>query len=133
MAELQILRSIDIENTIRLALTDYFTIYNRPLPENFVTPSLLVQMVGGSDANKIDTFDVSLDSRAKVEEDAMNLLLDAIGALRTIANESTTALRHVAVNSIGSWGNDPARPDLCMCTARLRVTAHQEIETITKS
>lgn len=132
MAEIQILRSIDIENVIRLALKDYFTIYCRPLPSKFVTPSLLVNKVGGTDLSKVDTFEVVLDSRAKDEGTADELLRNAVGTLKEIARLQTTAIRNVSVNSIGSWGNDPARPDLAMCSARLRVTAHEEIATITK-
>lgn len=129
---MDISRSIDIENIVRLALKDYFTIYCRPLPEKFETPSLLVSLVGGSDANTIDSFDIVLDSRAKSDAEANELLRTAIGALKQIAKEQTTALRYVEVNSSGSWGNDPVRPDLAMCSARLRVVAHQEKITINR-
>jgi hypothetical protein len=129
---MDISRSIDIENIVRLALTDYFTIYCRPLPEKFETPSLLVSLVGGSDANTIDSFDIVLDSRAKSDAEANELLRTAIGALKQIAKEQTTALRYVEVNSSGSWGNDPVRPDLAMCSARLRIVAHQEKITINR-
>jgi hypothetical protein len=123
---MEILRSIDIENIIRLALTDYFQIYCRPLPEKFTVPSLEVSRVGGTDKSTIDTFDVMLDSRAKSEAEADELLRTAIGALKQIAKEQTTPLRHVEVNTSGSWGTDPVRPDLAMCSARLRIVAHQE-------
>lgn len=130
MANLDIRISIDIEDEIRTALTSYFTIYCRPLPENFTTPSLLVTWAGGEEENSIDTFDVVLDARAKEDADANELLRKAIGALKEIARQQTTALRHVEVNSQGSWGSDPVRPDLAMCSARLRVTAHQTKITI---
>lgn len=123
---MEILRSIDVENIIRLALTDYFQIYCRPLPEKFTVPSLEVSRVGGTDKSTIDTFDVVLDSRAKSEAEADELLRTAIGALKQIAKEQTTPLRHVEVNTSGSWGTDPVRPDLAMCSARLRIVAHQE-------
>lgn len=123
---MEILRSIDIENIVRLALTDYFEIYCRPLPAKFKVPSLLVQRVGGSESNTIDSFDIVIDSRAKSEKDADELLRNAIGVLKQIAKEQTTALRYVEENSSGSWGSDPVRPDLAMCSARLRVVAHQE-------
>lgn len=129
---MDISRSIDIENIVRLALKDYFTIYCRPLPEKFEIPSLLVSLVGGSDANTIDSFDIVLDSRAKSDAEANELLRTAIGALKQITKEQTTALRYVEVNSSGSWGNDPVRPDLAMCSARLRVVAHQEKITINR-
>ena len=129
---MEILRSIDIENVVRVALTDYFQIYCRPLPEKFTVPSLEVSRVGGTEKNTIDTFDVVLDSRAKSEAEADELLRNAIGALKQVAKEQTTELRYVEVNAAGSWGTDPMRPDLAMCSARLRIVAHQEKITINR-
>ena len=129
---MDILRSIDIENIVRLALTDYFTIYCRPLPPNFTVPSLEVQRVGGTDANTIDTFDIVLDSRANEPADADEQLRNAIGVLKQVAKDQTTAIRFIEVNSSGSWGSDPVRPDLAMCSARLRIVAHQEKTTINR-
>jgi len=122
---MNILINIDIENAIRLALKDYFTIYCLPLPEKFKTPSLLVQRVGGTEDNRIDTFSVTLDARAKTEKAADELLRMAIGTLKEIAKIQTTEIRAVTVDASGSWGRDPMRPDLAMCTARLEVVAHQ--------
>lgn len=119
-------RSIDIEDVIRAALTEYLTIYCLPLPENFSLPCILVQQVGGSDLSTIDTFEVVLDSRAENEAEALTLLRDAVGILRAVAAKQKTPLRYVSVNSSGSWGSDPVRPDLAMCSARLSVTAHLE-------
>ena len=119
-------RSIDIEDVIRSALSGYLTAYCRPLPEHFGLPSILVQQVGGTDDATIDTFDVVLDSRADTEADALETLRTAIGILKAVAAAQKTALRYVDVNSSGSWGTDPARPDLAMCSARLRVVAHEE-------
>lgn len=129
---MEILRSIDIENVVRMALTDYFQIYCRPLPERFTVPSLEVSKVGGTDKSTIDTFDVVLDSRAKSAADADELLRNALGVLKQIAKEQTTELRYVEVNAAGSWGSDPVRPDLAMCSARLRIVAHQEKITINR-
>lgn len=129
---MEILRSIDIENIVRLALSDYFTIYCPPLPAKFTVPSLKVQKVGGTDANTIDTFDIVLDSRAKEPADADELLRNAIGVLKQVAKDQTTAIRFIEVNSSGSWGSDPVRPDLAMCSARLRIVAHQEKTTINR-
>lgn len=123
--------SIDIEDEVRKALSPFFQIYCRPLPENLKTPSISVTQVGGSDTHKIDTFEVTLDSRAEVEGEALELLRKAIGTLRKVAEEQTTAIRYVSVNSSGSWGNDPTRPDLAMCSARLQIVAHLEKATIT--
>ena len=124
--DFEIIRSIDIEDVIRTALSGHFTIYCRPLPAKFTVPSLEISSVGGTDENEVDTFDVVLDARAQEDADANELLRNAIGALKAIAKKQTTALRHVTVNASGSWGSDPVRPDLAMYSARLRMTAHQE-------
>lgn len=124
--DLEIIRSIDIEDVIRTALSGHFTIFCRPLPAKFTVPSLEISSVGGTDENEVDTFDVVLDARAQEDAEANELLRNAIGALKAIAKQQTTAIRHVTVNASGSWGSDPVRPDLAMYSARLRITAHQE-------
>ena len=126
-----ITRSVDIEDEVRNALKGYMTAYCRPLPADFTTPSVLITLVGGSDANQIDTFDVTLDARAADEATANETLRNAIGLMRKAAKEQTTAIRHIEVNSSGSWGSDPVRPDLSMYSARIRVVAHLENKTIT--
>ena len=129
---MNILVSNDIEYEVQTALKDYFTIYCRPLPSKFTVPSLEVQRVGGTDANTIDTIDIVLDSRAKEPADADEQLRNAIGVLKQVAKDQTTAIRFIEVNSSGSWGSDPVRPDLAMCSARLRIVAHQEKTTINR-
>lgn len=123
---MKIKRSIDIENEIRVGLSDYLTAYCRPLPAEYTLPNILITQVGGSDANDIDTFDVVLDARAETEAAASETLRTAIGVLKAVAKNQTTAIRYVEVNTSGSWGADPVRPDLALCTARIRVTAHLE-------
>ena len=123
---MKIERSIDVENEIRVALSPFFDIYCRPLPKTFLTPSLLVTQVGGLQRDKVDTFDVTLDARAQTDMAASETLRNAIGALRRIAESQETSIASVTVNTSGSWGNDPVRPDLKMCSARLTVTAHVE-------
>jgi len=123
-------KSIDIEEEIRSALSEYQTAYCRPLPAEYVLPHILITQVGGQTAQTIDTFYVVLDSRAETEAAALDYLNTAIGILKQVAKEQTTAIRHVTVNSSGSWGNDPVRPDLAMCSARLDVVAHQTIKEI---
>lgn len=120
-------RSIDVEDAVRLALADHLTAYCRPLPKNYSLPCILVSKVGGTGKDKIDTFEVVLDARAKTEYDADLTLRNAIGILKAA---NGTAIRYVTVNSSGSWGNDPARPDLAMCSARLRIVCHVEHATI---
>lgn len=119
-------RSIDIENEIRGALDGYQTVYCRPLPRRYSLPHILVTQVGGTQTDTIDTFEVVLDARAETEAAALEYLSTAIGLLIHTAKAQTTALRHVVVNSSGSWGVDPVRPDLAMCSARISVTAHQQ-------
>lgn len=119
-------KSIDIEDEVRIALKDYLTVYCRPLPKNYKVPHILVTWVGGNDTNTIDRFSVVLDARAEIDGEAVEYLNKAIGILKQVAKEQTTALRHVIVNSSGSWGEDPVRPDLTMCSARLEIIAHQQ-------
>ena len=123
-------KSIDIEEEIRSALSEYQTAYCRPLPVEYTLPHILITQVGGQTVQTIDTFYVVLDSRAETEAAALDYLNTAIGILKQVAKEQTTAIRHVTVNSSGSWGNDPVRPDLAMCSARLDVVAHQTMKEI---
>ena len=127
---MKILKSIDIEDEVRKALESRMTVYCRPLPAEYDLPHILVTQVGGMDTNKIDTFEVVLDARATREAQAVDYLNTAVAILKAVAKEQTTALRHVTVNSSGSWGADPVRPDLAMCSARLSVTAHQFITEV---
>lgn len=123
---MEILRSIDIEDTVREVLADHLTTYCRPLPKNYTLPCILVSQVGGSDTNQIDTFEIVLDSRAEDEATALLTLRNAVGILRQAEKNQNTPINSIIVNSSGSWGSDPVRPDLAMCSARIRVTAHLE-------
>lgn len=118
-------KSIDIEDEVRQALKDYLTVYCRPLPAEYLLPHILITQVGGTVRQTIDTFEVVLDSRAETEAMAVEYLNTAKGVLEQVAKEQTTAIRHIRVNSSGSWGIDPVRPDLAMCSARLEIVAHQ--------
>ena len=119
-------RSIDIENEVRLLLTDYFTTYCRPLPADFVTPCLEITATGGDTSNTVDNFILSIDARAKSDAEADELARNAIAVLERLAKEQSGALRFVAINSLGRWGRDPARPDLCLRTITARAIAHRE-------
>lgn len=124
-------RSIDIEDEIRIALKDYLTAYCKPLPANFSLPCIEITQVGGTVNNgQIDSFDVTLDARAKNAADANETLRNAIGILREAARNQTSAIRFMEVNSSGAWGSDPARPELSMYSARIRVVAHLENKII---
>ena len=63
-------RSIDVEEAIRVSLGEYMQTYVKPLPANFTVPSVEITAVGGSEMDTIDTFDVTLDSRAEHEAEA---------------------------------------------------------------
>ena len=128
-----IYKSIDIEEEIRTALAPYQTAYCRPLPEDYSLPNILITQVGGTPANRIDTFEVVLDSRAEMEAEALDYLNIALALLVETAKEQTTALRHVVINTSGSWGVDPVRPDLAMCSARISATAHQKIVEVSEN
>ena len=128
---MNILKPIDIENEVRLALKDYLTTYVRPLPEKFANPSVLVTATGGSSQSTIDTFVVTLDARAETDADAFDTLSTAIGVLEAQAQKQTGALRNVTINSLASWGVDPVRPDLKLCTATVIVTVHRQAQIIT--
>lgn len=119
-------KSIDIEEEVRTALEPHQEAYCRPLPADYSLPNILITQVGGTETDRIDTFEVVLDSRAETEAEALSYLNMAKAILIQTAKEQTTALRHVVVNTSGSWGADPVRPDLAMCSARLSVTAHQQ-------
>ncbi len=118
-------KSVDIEEEVRQALRPYMTVYCRPLPKDYALPNILVTQVGGGDANTVDTFEVVLDARASTEAEAKDALNTAVAVLRGAARDQTGHLRYVSVNTSGSWGSDPVRPDLSMCSARLSVVAHQ--------
>lgn len=123
--------SIDIEDEVRKALNSYLTAYCRPLPASFSTPCILITQVGGSEiSGKIDAFDVTIDARSTSTGEANEYMRKAIGILKEVAKQQTTAIRHIEVNASGAWGSDPARPDLSMCSARLRIVAHPEQITI---
>lgn len=129
---MKILRPVDIEEQIRLALTDYITVYARPLPAKFTTPNILIAVAGGTSSKTIDTFTVQLSARAKTDAEAYEYLSTAIGVLEEQAKAQVGALRNVIINSLASWGNDPVRPDLKLATATVLVTAHRESFEIPK-
>jgi hypothetical protein len=127
---MNILKPVDIEEQIRLALDGYLTVYCRPLPASFSTPCILVTAAGGSSRDQVDTFTVSLDARAETDAEATDTLATAIGILEEQAKQQAGALRNATINSLARWGNDPVRPDLKLCTATMIVTAHRDAVTV---
>ncbi len=130
---MEIQRSIDIEDVVREVLSGHLTAYCRPLPKDYTLPCILVSQVGGSDRNQVDTFEIVMDSRADIEATALLTLRNAVGILRQAAKTQNTPINNIRVNSSGSWGSDPVRPDLAMCSARIRVTAHFETAKINET
>ena len=130
---MNILRPVDIEDECRKALTDYLTAYVRPLPETYNLSNVLISCTGGESGNTIDRFTVVLDARAETDAEALELRNTAIGLLEKQAQNQFGALRNVEINSLGSWGSDPVRPDLKLATATVIVTAHRENFTIPES
>lgn len=130
---MNILKPVDIENEIRLALKDYLTAYARPLPKTYTLPNVLITATGGRSTDTIDTFTVSLDARAETDADAFDTLGTALGVLEKQAQNQIGALRHVTINSLARWGADPVRPDLKLCTATVLVTVHREACEITNN
>ena len=127
---MNILRPTDIEDEIRKALADYFTVYVRPLPKNFTVPSLLITATGGTTANTVDTFTVTIDARAETDAEADALIRNAIGVLEYQTSQQVGALRSVELNALANWRTDPVRPELKMQSATFLVVANREQITL---
>lgn len=130
---MNILKPVDIENEVRLALNDFFEVYCRPLPKEYGLPCLLVSCTGGTTRNEVDTFTVVIDARAETDAAAYEILSNALGVLGEQANIQDGALRNVSINSLARWGSDPVRPDIKLCTATVLIVAHREAATIQES
>lgn len=127
---MEIWKPVDIEEEIRLALKDFLTVYVRPLPASYALPCVLIAGNGGNTSNTIDTFTVTLSVKAETDAEALDTLRNALGVLEAQAQNQVGALRNVIINSLASWGVDPVRPDLKLCTATVLVTVHREKVTI---
>ena len=127
---MNILKPVDIEEQVRLALADYLTAYVRPLPASYSLPCVLITAAGGSSRDQVDTFTVSIDARAETDGGAYDTLTTALGILEEQGNQQAGALRNVTINSLARWGNDPVRPDLKLCTATVLITAHRDAVTV---
>lgn len=124
-------RSIDFEDEIRKILSAHVTAYCKPLPKDFTLPCVLVTQVGGRTAYtwagraEIDAADITLDARAETDAESLETLRNAVAYLEEEVSTQTTPLIMVAVNTISSTINDPVRPDLKMCTARILTRARR--------
>lgn len=125
-------RPIDFEDTIREILSDHLTAYCRPLPKNFPLPCVLITQVGGrtsytwAGVAQIDAADITIDSRARTDAEALETLRNAVGHLEDAVSTQSTPLLMVEMNTMSSTINDPVRPDLKMCTARILTRARRE-------
>ena len=126
MTSINILKPIDVENSVRLALADYFNIHATPLPADYSLPCLSATASGGNSRSTIDTFMVILSARAETNAEALEYLTNALGVLEVQVSKQVYGLMNVSLNNLYSWGNDPVRPDLKMCSATLLITAHRE-------
>lgn len=127
---LNILRPEDIEEEIRVALSEYFNAYCPPLPAVYPLPCVLISATGGTTSDTIDTFIVTLSVKAEENSEAYETMSNVLGALETLSQNQVGALRHVTLNSLARWGNDPVRPDLKLCTATVLVTCHRKEITL---
>ena len=125
-------RPIDFEDAIREILTDKVTAYCKPLPKDFALPCVLVTQVGGrtdytwAGVGEIDAADVTIDSRAETDAEAVETLRNAIGHLEEAVSSQKTPLIMMELNTFSSTINDPVRPDLKLCTARILTRARRE-------
>ena len=120
-------RSIDVASVVRAALSDYMTAYCT-IPAKCQTPFVLVKEAGGYEKNKIDTFTIGIEGYGKREAQACELTRNAVGILKKVANDQTTAIRLVREATKPVLYPDPIRPDLVRYRTTLFITAH--IETV---
>ena len=126
-------RPIDFEDEIRKILTDRITAYCKPLPKDFVLPCVLITQVGGrttytwAGVGEIDSVDITIDSRAETDAEAMETLRNALSYLEESVSSQSTPLMMMELNTFSSTINDPVRPDLKLCTARILTRARREI------
>ena len=123
-------RSIDIADVVRGALSDHMTAYC-VIPAKVSTPFVKVTEVGGSEKNKIDTFTVGIEGYAKRDGQACELTRNAVGILKKVASEQSTAIRFVRETSKPVRYPDSIRPDLVRYRTTLFITAHIETVDIT--
>ena len=90
---MNILRPVDIEDEIRKAMKDYLTVYVRPLPETYTTPSTLIELMGGTTIDTIDTFLVRFSTRATTDAEALDTLRTLLGVLKYQTGEQIGELR----------------------------------------
>lgn len=126
-------RSIDVEKETNDLLKNYFNTCLRPLPEKYTTPITLIELMGGTSTDTIDTFTIRLSVRAKTNGEAVTTMRNVLGVLDYQTKNQVGKLCYSTEENLTSWGNDPIRPDLCLCTATVQVIAHKESFEIEES
>ena len=114
------IRSVDIEDEMRVLLDDYYVAYCDPLPKDYSVPFIRVTNAGGSEKNRIDTFTVVLEAYADTDAEACEIARNAVGILKE------SVYYHIVENTKPTRFQDPLRPDLCRYRTTVLVTAHQE-------
>lgn len=123
---MEIERKIDAEDELRQIMTGHVKTYSRPLPASYQLPHAEVSVVGGTEGEKIDTFDLLINIRAETEAEASETMRNYLAIAKKEIESQKTAFATFAVNSQWSWGRDASRPDLALCQARVIVKAHPE-------
>lgn len=128
---IEINRSIDIEEVVQSVLSEYMTAYCPPLPASYDLPFVRITGVGGSEADTIDTFTVTIEGYASTDAAACEITRNAAGVLKAAAKDQDTEIRNVVENTKAQYYADPLRPDLSRYQTTLIITAHQETTTLT--
>ena len=114
------IRSVDIEDEMRVLLNDYYQAYCDPLPANCTPPFIRVTNTGGSEEHRVDTFMVVLEAYSETDAEACEIARNAVGILKE------SKYFYVRENTKPTRFQDPLRPDLCRYRTTVLVTAHQE-------
>ena len=123
-------RSADIEDAVRLALSEHMTAYCNQLPASFSVPCIRVSGAGGSTRDTIDSFVVALEGYADNDAEACEITRNAVGVLKYAAGHGDPVIRYVEENTHAQLFNDPIRPDLSRYRTTVIVVAHIEETTI---
>jgi hypothetical protein len=123
-------RSVDIEDAVRIALSEHMTAYCNPLPARYALPFVRVSGAGGTSRDAIDSFVVALEGYADNEAEACEITRNAVGVLKYAAGHGDPVIRYVEENTHAQLFNDPIRPDLSRYRTTVVVVAHIEEATI---
>ena len=123
---MEIRKSVDIEDEVRIILSKKYTVYCPPLPADYSVPFLFVTATGGSEASTIDTFSVALEAYSDSYAGANELIREAVGYLKAKVAEQGSVVAYVVENTKPALYQDPVRPDLMRYRTTLRIWCHQK-------